>query len=105
MKVILCFVRAFKGFPGAMLVKNLPNKVGEAGDVSSNSGRRKWQATPVFLSRESHGQRNLECYSPWGGKGLDMTEHALTSSFCKYSNMLRVERAPHTHYPNISTSI
>ena len=30
---------------------------------------RKWQPTPVFLPGESHGQRNLEGYSPWGHKG------------------------------------
>ena len=30
--------------------------------------RRKWQATPVFLTGESHGQRNLVGYSPWGRK-------------------------------------
>ena len=28
--------------------------------------RRKWQPTPVFLSRESHGQRSLAGHSPWG---------------------------------------
>ena len=28
--------------------------------------RRKWQPTPVFLPGESHGQRNLVGYSPWG---------------------------------------
>ena len=28
--------------------------------------RRKWQSTPVFLPRQSHGQRNLVGYSPWG---------------------------------------
>ena len=36
--------------------------------------RRKWQPTPVFLSGESHGQRNLAGYSPWGRKELDTTE-------------------------------
>ena len=30
--------------------------------------RRKWQPTPVFLPRESHGQRSLTGYSPWGCK-------------------------------------
>ena len=30
--------------------------------------RRKWQPTPVFLPRESHGQRNLVVCSPWGYK-------------------------------------
>ena len=28
--------------------------------------RRKWLSTPVFLPRESHGQRSLGGYSPWG---------------------------------------
>ena len=35
---------------------------------------RKWQPTSVFLSEESHGQRSLVGYSPWGSKELDMTE-------------------------------
>ena len=30
--------------------------------------RRKWQPTPVFLPGESHGQRSLVGYSPWGPK-------------------------------------
>ena len=37
--------------------------------------RRKWQPTPVFLPRKSHGQRSLVGYSPWGHKESDMTEH------------------------------
>ena len=36
--------------------------------------RRKWQLTPVFLPGESHGQRSLVGYSPWGHKGSDTTE-------------------------------
>ena len=28
--------------------------------------RREWQPTPVFLPGESHGQRSLDGYSPWG---------------------------------------
>ena len=30
--------------------------------------RRAWQPTPVFLPGESHGQRSLVGYSPWGAK-------------------------------------
>ena len=30
--------------------------------------------TPVFLPGESHGQRSLVGYSPWGGKESDTTE-------------------------------
>ena len=36
--------------------------------------RRKWQPTPVFFPGESHGQRSLVGYSPWGLKESDMTE-------------------------------
>ena len=36
--------------------------------------RREWQPTPVFLPGESHGQRSLVGYNPWGCKELDMTE-------------------------------
>ena len=35
--------------------------------------RRKWQPA-VYLPGESHGQRSLAGYSPWRGKGSDMTE-------------------------------
>ena len=37
--------------------------------------RRAWQLTPVFLPRESHGQRTLAGYSPQGLKELDSTKH------------------------------
>ena len=39
---------------------------------------RKRQPTPVFLPGESHGQRSLAGYNPWGCKKLDMTEYSLT---------------------------
>ena len=35
---------------------------------------RAWQPTPVFLPGESHGQRSLAGYSPWGYKESDMSE-------------------------------
>ena len=35
--------------------------------------RKKWQHTPVFLPGESHGQRSLVGYGPWGPKESDMT--------------------------------
>ena len=36
--------------------------------------RRKWQPTPIFLPRESHGQWSLASYNPQGRKELDTTE-------------------------------
>ena len=38
--------------------------------------RRKWQPSLVFLPGESHGQRSLVGYNPWGRKESDTTEHA-----------------------------
>ena len=35
--------------------------------------RRKWLPTPVFLPEESHGQRSLVVYSPWGCKEPNTT--------------------------------
>ena len=37
------------------------------------------QPTPVFLPGESHGQRSLTAYSPWGCKELDTTERLTLS--------------------------
>jgi len=36
--------------------------------------RREWQPTLVFLPGESHGQRHLMGYSPWGCKESDLIE-------------------------------
>ena len=36
--------------------------------------RRAWFPTPVFLPGESHGQRSLVGYSPWGCKEMDTSE-------------------------------
>ena len=41
--------------------------------------RREWLPTPVFLPGESHGQRSLVDYSPWGRKELDTTEGLSTA--------------------------
>ena len=47
--------------------------------VRKTPWRRKWQPTPVFLLRESHGQRSLQGYSPWGRKELDRTKRLTLS--------------------------
>ena len=40
--------------------------------------RRAWQPTPVFLPGESHRQRSLAGYSPWGHKESGTTERSST---------------------------
>ena len=66
--------------PGGPVVKNLPANAGDARHrfdpwVGKFPWNWKWQHTPAFLPRESHGQRGLVSYSPWGCKGSDMPEH------------------------------
>ena len=39
--------------------------------------RRAWQPTLVFLLGESHGQRSLVGYSPWGHRELDTSFYFL----------------------------
>jgi len=72
--------------------KNPPANAGDIRDVEFNPWvrkipwRRAWQPTPVFLPGESHGQRSLVGYSPWGCKELnwtEVTEHAYTGRFAK----------------------
>ena len=56
------------------MVKNSPANAGNAGNAGSipglgrSPGEGKRQPTPVFLPRESHGQRSLAGYSPRGHK-------------------------------------
>jgi len=55
-----------------LVVKNPPANAGDIRDEGSipETGRPlwggEWQPTPVFLPRESHGQRSLVGYNPWG---------------------------------------
>ena len=46
---------------------------------------RKWQRTPVALPGESHGQRSLVGYSPWGRKESDTTERLSMRDHCHKS--------------------
>ena len=64
------------------VVKNSPANAGDIINVSStpesqrSPGEGHWSRlpTPVFLPRESLGQRSLVGYGPQGHKELDMTE-------------------------------
>ena len=68
-----------KGPPVAQLTKNLPavQQTSVQSLVRKIPWRRERQATPAFLPGESHGQRSLVGYSPWGCKALDMTEQTV----------------------------
>ena len=57
------------GLPGGSDGKESICNIGDLGSIPGlgrSPWRRKWQPTPLFLSGESHGQRNLAGSSPWG---------------------------------------
>ena len=59
----------------AQMVKNLPAMQETGGFdpwVRKIIWRREWQPTPVLLPGESHGQKSLVVFSPWGHKELGM---------------------------------
>ena len=65
----------------ALEVNDPPANAGDIRDVrdtglwvSEIPWRRKWQPTPGLLPGESHGQRSLAGYSPWGREESDTTE-------------------------------
>ena len=64
-------------FPGGSDSKESACNVGDLGS-NPGFGRFPWQSewlpTPIFWPGESHGQRSLGGYSPWGRKELDRTE-------------------------------
>ena len=87
------------GFPGGSVGKESACNAGDTGDASLILGsgrfpwRKKWQPTPVYLPGESHGQRSLVGYSPWGRKKLDTTEatgHSTLPSAETVSGVLRM---------------
>ena len=62
----------YKGFPGGINGKEPAwqckrhKRCGFDPWVRKIPRRRAWQPTPVFLPGESHGQRSLVGWSPWG---------------------------------------
>ena len=68
----------------ALVVKNLPaneralKKLRLDPWVGKIPWRRAWQPTLVSLPGDSHGQRSLAGYRPWGSKEPDMTQHLNT---------------------------
>ena len=58
-------------FPGGSDSKKSACNAGDLGlEPRKILLRREWQPTPVFLPGESHGQRSLVGYNPWGHKEL-----------------------------------
>ena len=65
--------------------------------------KRTWQPTPVFLPRESRGQRSLVGYSPWGrteSTGLKRLSSSSSSSRQEEPRRKRLEFPPVTKIAN-----
>ena len=68
------FPRSFSGGPDG---KEYTCNAGDPGSIPGFGNipwRREWQPTPEFLPGESHGQRSLAGYSPWGHKESETTD-------------------------------
>ena len=86
------------GFPGGSVVKNLLALQDTWFDPWARkiSWRREWQPTPGFWPGESHGQRSLAGYSPWGCKESDTTEQLTLSN-------VRLELTRVIYFPCLSS--
>ena len=75
-----CHLEMSVGFPGGASGKEPSSqcrrckRYGFDPWVRKMAWSRKWQPLPVFSPGESHGQKSLEGYNPWGHKESDKTE-------------------------------
>ena len=76
--IIIIYV--YKASQVMLVVKNPPANAGDYKRhmfdpwVGTVPWSKKWHPTPVYLPGESHGQKRLAGYSPWGCTESDMTE-------------------------------
>ena len=85
-------IQSPKGFPRGSDGKESACNAGDPGSITGLlrfPWRKKWQPTPEFFPGESHGQRSLAGYSPWGRKALDMTEQLAHCAALRRAPVLR----------------
>ena len=97
----MCLIACPPPLPAAFLVARSVKSVPATQDsrVQSLSRedplRRDWHPTPVFSPGESHGQRSLVGYSPWGHRQSDRTERlTLSSHLPLYQNHIHTVPSP-----------
>ena len=73
--------------PSLWWLRHLPGMKKTQACIRKIPWRRKWRPTPVFLCRESHGQRSLTGYSPWG---LKRTGHHWATNTSTFSPSLGI---------------
>ena len=84
--------------PMAQMVRNPPTmQETRVQSLGGEDALEKGTApTPVFLPGESHGQRSLVGYGPWGRKELDTTEQLILLT-CLLMSMIRSVRSLHCY--------
>ena len=96
------------------MVKKLPANAEDTGDVDSILGQEdlleeEMAPTPVFLPGESHRQRSLVGYSPWGHKESNMIGRHSTNAYNIVKHLINInfyyETPTHTFYLNKSDII
>ena len=91
-----------------LVVKNTPANAGDTRGMGLTPGlgrflwSRKWQPTPGFLPGESHGQRSLVGYSPWGQRvGHDRGIEHTHSHIYMYVNISPLPPEPSSFFPSL----
>ena len=96
----------YLGFPGGASGKEPACQCRFDPWVRKIPWRREWQPTPAFLPGESHGQRILAGYSPWGHKESDTTE--VTAKYCiwviKRKHFVTIPFPPCLHVSSLPVS-
>ena len=106
---IFLFVKWDKGFPGSASGKESACQCRRCKRhrfdplIEKILWSRKWPPTPVFLPRESHGQRSLAGYSPWGHKESDTTEQSQWVVTPIPALLLLFFLSFHSHVPDFGT--
>ena len=65
------------GFPGGSVVKTPPANAGDTGSIPGSERSPGGGHGNPLLPGESHGQRSLAGYNPWGLRESDTTEATL----------------------------
>ena len=80
------------GFPGGLVVKNLPANAGDAGLIPG-LGRSPGEGntTAVFLPGKSHGQRSLAGYSPCDGKSIRQDLQLNNKALSKRTSLISMQ--------------
>ena len=79
--VSFCLLQPFTTTTQVVLVvKNPTANAGDKRDAALIPGRRESQLTPVFLPGESHGQRSLVGYNPWGSESQTWLKQLSTAA-------------------------